>query len=137
MDVEGGRIAEMGPGLLVLVGIGKRDTPRDAGDLVRKIVGLRIFEDDSGKMNHSLLDVGGTLGLVPQFTLWGDIRKGRRPSFDEAAETEDAAILFEKVISEAKLLGVSVVTGQFQATMEVGLVNQGPVTILLDTERRF
>lgn len=137
VDVAGERISEMGPGLLVLVGVGQRDTPRDAGDLTRKIVGLRLFEDESGKMNRSLADVGGSLGLVPQFTLWADIRKGRRPSFGEAAEPEMARALFEQVVAEAKLLGVRVVTGQFGASMNVSLVNDGPVTILLDTERRF
>ena len=137
VDVAGERISEMGPGLLVLVGVGQRDTPRDAGDLTRKIVGLRLFEDESGKMNRSLADVGGSLGLVPQFTLWADIRKGRRPSFGEAAEPEMARALFEQVVAEAKLLGVTVVTGQFGASMNVSLVNDGPVTILLDTERRF
>ncbi len=137
VDVGEERVAEMGPGLVVLVGVGHRDTAKDAGDLVRKIVGLRIFEDDAGKMNLGLSEVGGTLCLISQFTLWADARKGRRPSFGEAAPPEAAAPLFERVVEEAKALGVPVVTGRFQKMMEVELVNSGPVTILLDTERTF
>lgn len=137
VEVAGERIAEMTQGLLVLVGVGIRDEPKDAQELARKIVGLRIFEDEEGKMNRSLLDVDGTLGLVSQFTLWGDVRKGRRPSFGEAAQSEAANVLFEKVVSDARELGVPVITGRFGATMNVSLVNSGPVTILLDTERSF
>ncbi|MBJ23008.1 MAG: D-tyrosyl-tRNA(Tyr) deacylase [bacterium] len=137
VDVDGERISQMGEGLLVLVGVGLRDTDRDAVDLARKVVGLRIFEDAEGKMNHSLADRGGTLGLVSQFTLWADVRKGRRPSFGEAAPPERAGPLFERVVAEAEALGVPVITGKFRAMMDVALVNAGPVTILLDTERRF
>ena len=137
VEVDGERISEMGQGLLALVGVGKGDTEKDAADLARKIVGLRIFEDEHGKMNHALSDTGGTLGLVSQFTLWADVRKGRRPSFGDAAPSEIAQPLFEHVVTEARALGVPVVTGKFRATMEVSLVNSGPVTILLDTERRF
>ena len=137
VDVGEERVAEMGPGLVVLVGIGHRDTEKDARDLARKIVGLRIFEDDTGKMNLGLEDMGGTLCLVSQFTLWADARKGRRPSFGDAAPPDLAAPLFEKLVEEAKSLGVPVVTGRFQKMMEVELVNSGPVTILLDTERTF
>ena len=130
-------VAEMGPGLLVLVGVGRRDTERDARELVRKILGLRIFEDDAGKMNRSLVETGGTLGLVSQFTLWADTRKGRRPSFGEAAEPAVAEPLFDRVCDVARAEGVSVVTGRFGAMMRVSLTNDGPVTILLDTERTF
>lgn len=137
VEVAGEQIAEMEHGLLVLVGVGRRDRPEDALELARKIVGLRIFEDEGGKMNLSLLDVGGTLGLVSQFTLWGDVRKGRRPFFGEAAESQEAKVLFEKLVEDATGLGVSVVTGRFGASMKVSLVNSGPVTILLDTERSF
>jgi D-aminoacyl-tRNA deacylase len=137
VDVGSERVAEMGEGLLVLVGIGSRDTEQDARELVRKITGLRIFEDDQGRMNRSLIDVAGTLGLVSQFTLWADVRKGRRPSFADAAAPELAAPLFERVCAEARNLDVSVVTGRFGATMKVSLVNSGPVTILLDTEKAF
>jgi D-tyrosyl-tRNA(Tyr) deacylase len=127
----------MGAGLLVLVGVGERDTEQDASDLARKIVGLRIFEDNEGKMNLSLADTGGTLALVSQFTLWADARTGRRPSFGEAAPPQVARPLFERVVSEAREQGVPVVTGRFRETMDVSLVNSGPVTILLDTERLF
>ncbi len=137
VEVAGERIAQMEHGLLVLVGVGRRDQSKDALELARKLVGLRIFEDEAGKLNRSLLDVGGTLGLVSQFTLWGDVRKGRRPSFAEAAPSEMANALFEQLCSEATRMGVSVVTGRFGASMNVSLVNAGPVTILLDTERSF
>jgi len=137
IDVGGDRVAEMGEGLLVLVGIGHGDNDRDARELVRKITGLRIFQDDAGRMNHSLIDVGGTLGLVSQFTLWADLRKGRRPSFGDAAEPSLASALFERVCEEARAIPVPVVTGRFGEHMQVALVNQGPVTILLDTERVF
>lgn len=137
IEVEGERVAEMGEGLLVLVGVGLRDTERDAADLARKLVGLRIFEDGEGKMNRSLVDTGGALGLVSQFTLWADVRKGRRPSFGDAAPPEAAEPLFARIVVEAEALGVPVVTGRFRAKMRVSLVNAGPVTILLDTERVF
>ena len=130
-------VAEMGEGLLVLVGVGRRDSESDADELARKIAGLRIFEDAEGRMNRSLLETGGTLGLVSQFTLWADARKGRRPSFGEAEEPERAALLFERVCEQARTLSVPVVTGRFGADMEVSLVNAGPVTVLLDTERVF
>lgn len=137
VDVGEERVAEMAAGLLVLVGVGHRDTEKDAIDLTRKIVGLRIFEDAEGKMNLGLAETGGSLCLVSQFTLWADARKGRRPSFGDAAAPEIAAPLFERVASEAKSLGVPVLTGRFQKTMQVELVNDGPITILLDTERTF
>jgi D-tyrosyl-tRNA(Tyr) deacylase len=133
VDVEDRCVAEMAEGLLVLVGVGVGDKDRDAQELARKIVGLRIFEDDEGKMNRSLLDTGGTLGLVSQFTLFGDVRKGRRPSFAEAAAPDEARRLFELVTEQASTLGVSVVTGRFGARMDLSLVNTGPVTILVDT----
>jgi len=137
VEVDSECIAEMGEGLLVLVGVGLRDSERDAEELVRKVTGLRIFEDDEGRMNRSLIDIGGTLGLVSQFTLWADVRRGRRPSFGDAAPPEIAAPLFDRVCEKARDLPVPVVTGRFGANMEVSLVNQGPVTILLDTERVF
>jgi D-tyrosyl-tRNA(Tyr) deacylase len=135
VEVEGECVARMGDGLLVLVGVGSRDEPSDAKILARKIVGLRIFEDQAGKMNRSLLDVGGMLGLVSQFTLWGDVRKGRRPSFGEAAEPDLARALLDLLAIEAGQLGVSVVTGRFGAKMNVSLVNAGPCTLLLDTDK--
>jgi D-tyrosyl-tRNA(Tyr) deacylase len=137
VDVDDTCVAEMGEGLLVLIGVGIGDEERDASELARKLVGLRIFEDDEGKLNRSLLDIEGTLGLVSQFTLFGDVRKGRRPSFAEAAPPDEARRLFEALEREARALGVSVVTGRFGARMELALVNSGPVTILLDSRRAF
>lgn len=137
VDVGGDRVAEMGPGLLVLVGVAQGDDERAAAELAKKICGLRIFEDDAGKMNLSLEESGGTLGLVSQFTLLADARKGRRPSFGAAAPPERAEPLFERVVAEAKAIGVPVVTGRFRTMMQVSLVNEGPVTILLDTDRAF
>ncbi len=130
-------MADMGAGLLVLVGVAKGDDERAAADLAKKIAGLRIFEDAEGKMNLSLQDTGGTLGLVSQFTLLADARKGRRPSFGEAAPPEIAEPLFERVVAEAQAIGVPVVTGRFRTMMQVSLVNEGPVTLLLDTDRTF
>jgi D-tyrosyl-tRNA(Tyr) deacylase len=135
--VEGERIASMDAGLLALVGVGSDDSEADAEELARKIANLRIFRDDEGLMNRSLLDTAGTLGVVSQFTLFGDARKGRRPSYVEAARPEVAAPLVDAVVRSAESLGVTVVTGRFQASMEVALVNDGPVTILLDTRKRF
>jgi D-tyrosyl-tRNA(Tyr) deacylase len=137
VTVEGERIASMDAGLLALVGVGSDDSAADAEDLARKIAHLRIFRDDEGLMNRSLLDTGGTLGVVSQFTLFGDARKGRRPSYVEAARPEVAAPLLEEVVRSAQAMGVTVITGRFQATMQVALVNDGPVTILLDTRKRF
>jgi len=134
----GGELAcEMGEGLLALVGVGQADTADSAAALAHRIVHLRIFNDECDRMNRSLLDIGGTLGVVSQFTLYGDARHGRRPSFVAASSAEQAAPLIEVVADAARGLGVPVVTGRFQAAMEVALVNSGPVTILLDTEKRF
>jgi D-tyrosyl-tRNA(Tyr) deacylase len=130
-------IAAMGRGLLALVGVGVDDTPEAAQELARKLVHLRVFDDDQGRMNRSLRDVGGTLGVVSQFTLYGDTHQGRRPSYTAAAPAEVAAPLIEAVAQAARDLGVPVVAGRFQAEMEVALVNAGPVTILIDTQRRF
>ena len=134
----GGEVAcQMGEGLLALVGVGQADTPESAATLAQRIVHLRIFGDDSDRMNRSLLDTGGTLGVVSQFTLYGDARHGRRPSFVAACPADQAAPLIEVVVDAARAIGVSVVTGRFQTAMEVSLVNSGPVTILLDTEKLF
>lgn len=127
----------MGPGVLALVGVGRGDTPAQAEELARRIVHLRIFPDAEGRMNVSLLDAGGTLGVVSNFTVYGDARHGRRPYFGDAASAEQAAPLVEAVARAARELGVEVITGRFQAMMEVALVNSGPVTVLLDTEKRF
>ncbi len=135
--VEGEVACEMGEGLLALVGVGQADTAESAAALAQRIVHLRIFGDESDRMNRSLLDTGGTLGVVSQFTLYGDARHGRRPSFVAACPADQAAPLIEAVADAARGLNVPVVTGRFQAAMEVSLVNAGPVTILLDTEKLF
>ena len=137
ISVDGEEVSSMQAGLLALVGVGLRDGPEAARELARKLVHLRVFADDDGRMNRSLLDSGGTLGVVSQFTLFGDARQGRRPSYGAAAPAEQAAPLIETVAETARALGVPVVTGRFQAMMEVALVNEGPVTILLDTDRHF
>jgi D-tyrosyl-tRNA(Tyr) deacylase len=130
-------VADMGAGLLALVGVARDDAPVDAEELARKLVHLRVFEDDAGRMNRSLLDAGLVLGVVSQFTLLADCRKGRRPSFGDAAEPEAAAPLVEAVVGHAQSLGATVVTGRFRAEMAVELVNAGPVTLLLDTRKAF
>jgi D-tyrosyl-tRNA(Tyr) deacylase len=137
ITVDGAVVGEMGAGLLALVGVGRDDDDASAVELARKLVHLRIFEDAGGKLNASLLDAGGTLGVVSQFTLFGDARKGRRPSFTSAAPPERAEPLVEAVCREARALGVAVVTGRFRAAMDVELTNAGPVTILVDTARQF
>ena len=137
VDVGGERVAEMGEGLLALVGVADTDDEAAADELARKLVHLRVFEDEAGKMNRSLLDTGGALGVVSQFTLLGDLRKGRRPSFGGAAAPERAEPLVERVAASARGEGVTVVTGRFRASMRVELVNEGPVTLLVDTEKLF
>ena len=137
VSVENARVSAMGAGLLALVGVARDDTETDAVDLARKLVHLRILADDEGRMNRSLLETGGTLGLVSQFTLMGDARKGRRPAFTAAAPPDEAAPLLDQFAEAARSLGVPVVTGRFGAMMDVELTNAGPVTLLLDTERLF
>ena len=131
--VAGNKVGAIGPGLMVLVGIGKEDTVRDLDWMVDKIVNLRIFEVEEGRLDKSLLDTGGSLLLVSQFTLYGDCRKGRRPSFSEAMRPEEARQLFGLFVEKARGLVARVETGVFQASMDVSLVNAGPVTILLDS----
>jgi D-tyrosyl-tRNA(Tyr) deacylase len=131
--VAGEVVSEIGPGLVVLVGVGRDDGPTDAAYLASKVQGLRVFGDDDGRMNRSVADVGGAALVISQFTLFGDVRKGRRPSFVEAAEPERARELYEALIGGLRALGVPVETGVFQADMAVSLVNDGPVTILIDT----
>lgn len=126
-------IGRIGKGLLVLLGVADGDTPSDADYLANKIVNLRIFEDDAAKMNRSLLSIGGEMLVVSQFTLLGDCRKGRRPSFAAAAGRKKASELYEKFVQQARRLGVSVETGRFQAMMEVALINDGPVTLILES----
>lgn len=135
--VGGESVAEMGEGLLALVGVARSDDEAAARELARRLVHLRVLADDEGRMNESLLSRGGTLGVVSQFTLLGDARKGRRPAYVEAAPPEQAEPLVEAVAEAAHKQGVPVVTGRFGAMMDVELVNAGPVTILLDTDKRF
>jgi len=126
-------ISRIGNGLLVLLGVSKTDSSTDAEYLAGKIVHLRIFEDADGKLNRSLLDIGGEMLVVSQFTLLGDCRKGRRPSFINAAEPARATDLYEHFIRQARALGACVQTGRFQARMAVSLINEGPVTLILDS----
>ncbi|MGB9206012.1 MAG: D-aminoacyl-tRNA deacylase [Terriglobales bacterium] len=134
----GGEVAgEIGLGLLALVGVGRDDTRADADYLVEKTVGLRIFEDAGGKMNRSVADVGGALLVVSQFTLYGDARRGKRPSFDAAAPPEQARELYEYFVEKVRAAGLRCATGRFQEMMQVELVNEGPVTILLDSGKEF
>ena len=135
--IEEKEYSRIGNGLLVLLGVEKEDTAQDAEMLARRIVELRIFEDDAGKMNRAIAEVGGQILAVSQFTLLGDCRRGRRPSFDPAAPPDVARSLYEKFVSEIGGLGIPVSTGVFQAMMQVELVNDGPVTILLDSEKGF
>jgi len=136
--ITGGSVAgEIGPGLLVLLGVGRDDTEEDARYIIEKVSGLRIFEDKDGKMNLSILDVKGSSLVVPQFTLFGDARRGKRPSFDSAAPPEAALRLYEFCVSGLREKGITVATGMFQSSMKVELVNEGPVTILLDSKKTF
>lgn len=137
VEVEGAMVGSVGKGLLVLLGVEKEDTDRDLEYLLDKVAGLRIFEDEQEKMNLSVADVGGGLLVVSQFTLYGDCRKGKRPSFDKAAGAEMANAYYEKFVAGARSKGLSVGAGKFQAHMLVSLVNNGPVTILLDSKKNF
>ena len=128
---------EIGLGLLVLLGVGREDTETDATYLAEKIVGLRIFEDSDGKMNRSVHDVGGAVLAVSQFTLYGDVRRGKRPSFDTAAPPDRARQLYELFVQRIRAAGLRCETGRFQEMMQVELVNEGPVTILLDSGKAF
>ncbi len=132
--VDGEITGEVGPGLLVLLGVAQRDTDAELKWLAEKIVGLRIFEDDQGKMNRSLAEVGGGMLVVSQFTLYGDCRKGRRPSFVAAAPPEKAQQMYDQFVEHVGRQGVPVATGRFRAHMQVELTNDGPVTIWIDTE---
>lgn len=134
----GGKVpGEIGAGLLVLLGVGKTDDAVAAHQLAEKIHGLRLFNDAEQKMNLSLAEVGGAVLAVSQFTLYGDCRRGRRPSFDRAAPAEQARALYEEFVAALRALGARVETGVFQAMMKVELVNDGPVTVLVDTDRQF
>lgn len=130
-------VGEIGHGLLVFLGVGGEDGESDLAWIVEKIAGLRIFEDEEGKMNLSVEDVGGKILLVSQFTLYGDCRKGKRPSFSSAAPPAKAKDLFDQAVLAVKARGIQVETGIFQADMAVELLNDGPVTLLLDSEKKF
>lgn len=135
--VDGQVVGAIDGGLCALVGVGKSDTEADASRLASKVVGLRIFQDEAGQMNHDLLQFGGGLLAISQFTLFGDARKGKRPSFGGAMEPVAAARLFQHFCDCARALGPTVETGRFQTTMQVEIVNEGPVTILLDSKKEF
>ena len=137
VTVDGRVTGEIGPGLVISLGVGREDTSRVAAFMAEKLANLRIFEDDQGKMNRSLLDVKGAALVVSQFTLYGDARGQRRPSFISAAPPEKAKALYEEFTVAIEGLGVSVATGVFQTMMSVELVNEGPVTILLDSDKTF
>ena len=135
--VSGEVSGRIGPGLLVLLGVGVGDGEQDADYLADKVLNLRVFADEAGQMNRSLLDVRGGVLVVSQFTLHGDARRGRRPSYTDAAAPDEASRLYEHFVERLRPSGLEVATGVFRATMDVALVNQGPVTILLDSRRQF
>jgi len=137
VTVGGEVVGEIGPGLLVLLGVGSGDTCADADYLAEKTIGLRIFEDSDGKMNLSVGDTGGALLVVSQFTLYGDVRRGKRPSFDAAAPPQLAKELYEYFVEKIRAAGLRCEAGRFQEMMQVELVNDGPVTILLDSSKVF
>jgi D-tyrosyl-tRNA(Tyr) deacylase len=137
VTVEGRIAGQIGKGLLVLLGVGRADNEAAADYLAEKIAGLRIFEDEGGKMNLSVCDVKGEVLVVSQFTLYGDVRRGKRPSFDAAAAPEQARAFYEYFVTRLRAVGIPCQTGVFQAMMQVELVNDGPVTILLDSEKGF
>jgi D-tyrosyl-tRNA(Tyr) deacylase len=135
--VDGAMVGQIGPGLMVLLGVGRDDRERDAEYLADKVLNLRIFPDGGGQMNRSVVDVAGGVLVISQFTLLGDVRRGRRPSYTEAAPPEEADRLYGHFVELLRPSGLEVATGVFRAMMDVSLVNQGPVTILLDSRKRF
>lgn len=137
VTVNGQVAGEIGPGLLVLLGVGQNDTEADADYLAEKIAGLRVFEDAEGKMNRAVGESGGAVLAISQFTLYGDVRRGKRPSFDAAARPEQARRLYEHFVEKIRATGLRCETGRFQEMMQVELVNEGPVTILLDSQKTF
>ena len=137
VTVDGRVVGRIGSGLLVLLGVRKSDTPSSADYMVEKLLGLRVFSDAEGKMNLNVRDAGGAVLVVSQFTLYGDVRRGKRPSFDDAARPELAKSLYEYLLARIREQGIECATGEFQAMMKVSLVNDGPVTILIDSEKGF
>ncbi len=135
--VDGATVGQIGPGLVVLLGVGREDAERDAEYLADKVLNLRVFPDGEGQMNRSVVDVAGGVLVVSQFTLLGDVRRGRRPSYTEAAAPEEADRLYGLFVEHLRPSGLEVATGVFRAMMDVSLVNQGPVTILLDSRKQF
>ncbi|HHX10650.1 MAG TPA: D-tyrosyl-tRNA(Tyr) deacylase [Firmicutes bacterium] len=135
--VDGEQVSAIGPGALVLLGVGKDDTEKDVTYMAGKIAGLRVFSDEEGKMNLSLLDISGEVLVVSQFTLYGDVKKGKRPGFDQAAPPQKGEELYLKVVEELQGMGLTVKTGVFGANMQVELVNDGPVTILISSKKEF
>ena len=137
VTISGEVSGEIGPGLMVLLGVADDDGQDDAAYLAEKLVGLRAFPDDEGKMNRSIAETGGAMLIVSQFTLFGDCRKGKRPSFIKAARPEQAVELYRALVAEVRGRGITVATGRFQEHMEVELVNDGPVTLLIDSRKQF
>lgn len=137
VTVEKEVISQIDGGFLVLVGVEKGDTERDTRYMADKLLGLRVFEDDDGKMNRSIVDAHGAMLIVSQFTLCGDVRKGRRPSFIDAAEPDEGERLYELLCDQIRSAGIEVQTGRFRTHMDVGLINDGPVTILIDSRKRW
>jgi len=137
VTVSGATVGEIGQGLLVLLGVGQSDTEAAADYLADKLAGLRIFDDGAGRMNRAVSEVDGAVLVVSQFTLFGDVRRGKRPSFDAAARPEQARPLYEYFVDKLRAAGLHCETGRFQEMMEVELVNDGPVTILVDSEKSF
>jgi D-tyrosyl-tRNA(Tyr) deacylase len=137
VDISGETVGAIDQGLLVFLGVGEEDSEKDAEYLADKIANLRIFSDEKDLMNLSLLDTGGSALVVSQFTLWGDCRKGRRPSFAKAARPERAIVLYEHFIEVLKAKGIKIASGKFQEMMDVHLVNDGPVTLLVDSAKMF
>jgi D-aminoacyl-tRNA deacylase len=137
VTVEDSVVGSIGLGLLVLLGVSRSDTTASADYTIDKLLGLRVFEDGEGKMNLSVREVGGGVLVVSQFTLFGDVRRGKRPSFDDAARPEQARSLYEYVVGKIREQGIDCATGEFQAMMHVSLVNDGPVTILIDSDKVF
>jgi len=137
VEIDGSVVGEISKGLLIFLGVGENDTEKECQYMANKIINLRIFPDENDLMNLSLMDINGAALVVSQFTLWGDCRKGRRPSFIEAARPEKANYLYEHFISLVREKNVAVATGKFQEMMDVYLVNDGPVTILIDSSKTF
>ena len=137
VTVEGETVGAVGPGLMVLIGVSREDTDKDLKYIVDKVQNLRVFDDENGVMNRSILDAGGSILAVSQFTLYGDARGGRRPSYFQAAGPEMANELYERAVAGWRDQGIHVETGRFRTEMKVSLINDGPVTILLDSEKAF